>query len=72
MPRSGEVLVKGRGGVSMDVPRLDVSVESGPGIVLFSAADDVSGQREMSSRGTFHRRVCEWLERVPRASAPSE
>jgi hypothetical protein len=32
--------------------------------VLFSAAEDVSGHCEMSSRETFHRRVYEWLDRV--------
>ncbi len=32
--------------------------------VLFSAADDVSGHCEMSSRGTFHRRVFDWLDTV--------
>ena len=32
--------------------------------VLFSAADDVSGHCEMSSRGTLHGRVYDWLDRV--------
>ena len=32
--------------------------------VLFSAADDVSGHCEMSSRGSFHRRVYDWLDHV--------
>ena len=32
--------------------------------VLFSAADDGSGHCEMSSRGTFHRRLFDWLDTV--------